>query len=708
MNPPHSAQASSGSQQQRSRDHGDRMELARASLVAVLASCVTIGTASAHGGQYRGPSTVVPPASGSTNSAGSASGGGAGSSATTSQPGPSASNSSSGPAGPVGAAGAGKVGGRGYAVDADLSSWEFWWEFQKDPLLRARDGLDLRRAIHATDALLGGRAALGSTLEAPTEREVRTVVIPALVAALRNAADRDTTTAAMIALAKIGQDPDGLRLHDLFRERLTSLDQEIRETAALALGIARQCRREDIDLLVALATDSPAGQRATARSEVDQRTRAFACYGLGLCLPNMEPVRRNTPVRALLSLLKAEGAASVHRNVTVAAIAALGQLPSEAEPASGALVDLAASGLLAFYDLDLGPGAQLVQSHCPMSLSALLGRSHPLSAECRTRFVARLASEAAADLGPGSKSNDHVAQSCAAALGALCRPWENEDSPDRAACETLIRVYRTARDHQTRYFAALAVGRIGGSKARGALLAELRGASRAIEQPWIMLSLGSLAADHIEAQKREGQTPEPDLEIRDALIAALGASKNPQTIGAASIAVGLCRAPGSADRLRSALSTYGHREDVGGQIAIGLSLLDERGAAPQLRELLAGSVRQPQLLVRLATALGKLGDADAVTQLVAMLETSEGGLARMSALSSGLGQLGDRRCIAPLVQMLQNPQLTPLTRAFAAVALGGVCDPEPMPWNARYAAAVNYRAAVETLTDGATGILDIL
>ena len=112
--------------------------------------------------------------------------------------------------------------------------------------------------------------------------------------------------------------------------------------------------------------------------------------------------------------------------------------------------------------------------------------------------------------------------------------------------------------------------------------------------------------------------------------------------------------------------------------------------------------------MRLATALGKLGDADAVTQLIAMLETSDGGLARMSALSSGLGQLGDRRCIAPLVQMLQDPQLTPLTRAFAAVALGGVCDPEPMPWNARYAAAVNYRAAVETLTDGATGILDIL
>ncbi len=682
--------------------------IAHASLLAAVACCVTLGTANAHGGQYRGPSTVTPPTSGSTNASGGSASSGSANANAPSTPGPASSSSNTGPAGPTGAAVAGKVGGRGYAVDADLSSWEFWWEFQKDPLLRAREGLELRRAFHATDVLLSGRGALASLLEAPSERDVRTVVIPALVGSLRKAADRDTITATMVALAKIGQDPDGPTLHELFRERLTSLDQEIRETAALAIGIARQCRREDLDLLIALATDSPAGHRATARSQVDERTRAFACYGLGLCLPRLEPARRNGPVRALLSLLKAEGAAGVHRNVTVAAIAALGQLPSDPDSASRALVDLAAEGLLSFYDQDLGPGAQLTQSHCPMSLSALLGRSHPRSEECRSRFLKRLSEERASDLGPGSKTNDHVGQSCAAALGAMCRPWESDVSPDHQACKTLLAAYRTARDHQTRYFAALALGRIGGARAREALLRELREASRAIEQPWIMLSLGSLAADAIEEQKRAGVTPEPDTEIRDALLSALASSKNPQTIGSASIALGLCRAPGSVDRLRGALMDYGKREDVGGQIAIGISLLEERGAAPQLRELLAGSVRQPQLLVRLATALGKLGDAEAVHQLVAMLESSEGGLARMSALSSGLGQLGDRRCIAPLVQMLQNPSLTPLTRAFAAVALGGVCDPEPMPWNARYAATVNYRAAVETLTDGASGILDIL
>lgn len=593
-------------------------------------------------------------------------------------------------------------------MDADLTSWEFWWEFQKDPLLRLRDGLELRRAFSATDALLGGRGAPGRRIEPPSASDVRTVVIPALVGALQEASDRDTISSAMVALAKIGQDPDGIRLHDLFVQRLSSHDQEIRETAALCVGITRQCRREDIAMLIALCTDSTLAHKASSRTQIDQRTRAFACYGLGICLARIEPTRRQEPVRALLSLLDAAGAASTQRNVTVAAIAAIGQLPRDDSPAGRALLDIAANGLMAFYDRDMGPGAQLVQAHCPIAIAHLIGKEHAMSDLCRAKFVARLADDRDSDASAEAKTNDHVGQSCAAALGVLCRAWENQTSPDHAACLELVRTYKEATDHQTRYFAALSIGRIGGENARRALLEEMREASRAIEQPWIMLALGAMTADRFAASKAGGSSADIDRDVRDSLLRALESAKNPQAIGAAAIALGLCRSPGSADKLRAALSDYGKREDVGGQVAIGLALLEERSASAHIRELLAQSVRQPQLLVRLATALGRLGDAEAVTQLTAMLQDTEGGLARMSAVASGLGQLGDKRCVAPLVQMLQNKDLTPLTRAFAAVALGGVCDPEPMPWNARYAATLNYRAAVETLTDGAAGILDIL
>ncbi len=593
-------------------------------------------------------------------------------------------------------------------IDADLSSWEFWWEFQKDPLLRLRDGMELRRALNATDALLGGRGALARTLEPPSATTVQTVVVPGLVKAFREATDRDTISSTMVALAKIGQDPAGARLHDLFSQKLSSHDQELRETAALCIGISRQCRREDIALLVALCVDAPLAHREAARTEIDQRTRAFACYGLGLCLPRIEPHRRHAPVRALQSLLEASDATSTQRNVTVAAIAALGQLPRDTSAAGRSLLDIAANSLLAFYDKELGPGAQIVQAHCPIAIANLIGPDHALSDVCRSEFAGCLAAERTSDSGPTSKANDHVGQSCASALGLLCRPWENETSPDHDICLRLLRTCREARDHQTRYFAALSLGRIGGEKARTALLDEMREASRAIEQPWIMLALGSMIAARADASLVGLVTPDDDREVCESLLRTLDAAKSPHAIGAAAIALGLCRAPGSGDRLRAALSEYGDREDVGGQIAIGLALLEERSAAPHIRELLADSVRKPQLLVRFAMSLGKLGDAEAVAQLTSMLTDAEGGLARLSAVASGLGQLGDRRCVDPLVQMLQNKTLTPLTRAFAAVALGGVCDPEPMPWNARYAATLNYRAAVETLTDGASGILDIL
>ena len=70
--------------------------------------------------------------------------------------------------------------------------------------------------------------------------------------------------------------------------------------------------------------------------------------------------------------------------------------------------------------------------------------------------------------------------------------------------------------------------------------------------------------------------------------------------------------------------------------------------------------------------------------------------------------IGDSGTIASLKEILFDESLTKLSRAFAAVALGGVADKEPLPWNAKIGSNLNYRAAVETLFDGAGGILDIL
>ena len=46
--------------------------------------------------------------------------------------------------------------------------------------------------------------------------------------------------------------------------------------------------------------------------------------------------------------------------------------------------------------------------------------------------------------------------------------------------------------------------------------------------------------------------------------------------------------------------------------------------------------------------------------------------------------------------------------ADEAVALGGIADKEPLPWNAKIAVNMNYRAAVETLVESGAGVLEIL
>ena len=80
----------------------------------------------------------------------------------------------------------------------------------------------------------------------------------------------------------------------------------------------------------------------------------------------------------------------------------------------------------------------------------------------------------------------------------------------------------------------------------------------------------------------------------------------------------------------------------------------------------------------------------------------------MAAVSNALVQIGDRDSINPLREMLLDEGQPEMTRAFAAVALGGIADKEKLPWNAKLAVDMNYRAAVETLIQSGAGVLEIL
>ena len=151
-----------------------------------------------------------------------------------------------------------------------------------------------------------------------------------------------------------------------------------------------------------------------------------------------------------------------------------------------------------------------------------------------------------------------------------------------------------------------------------------------------------------------------------------------------------------------------NKDELAGYICIGLALMNDQRSLEQIGRLVKESVRRPARLQQAAIALGKLGDKNAASTLVEMMTTGDQNLAKMSAIASALGFIGDRRTVTPLIKVMQDESLPDISRAFGAVALGGVAMQELLPWNTKIGINMNYRASVETLTNQVSGILDIL
>jgi len=212
----------------------------------------------------------------------------------------------------------------------------------------------------------------------PTDDEKKTNILPALKKAIDSTEQRDINSSCMVAMAKIGNDdlPDGKHLEDIFLPRLKKNDQEVSETAALAFGIAATNRMEYLDVLVGLAKDDASGRTACGKSEVNDRTRSFAAYGIGLiAYYNNKYEIKEKAFGALKDLIDDKKISS--RNIKVAAINAMGLLniptnATNAEDKGKKLVDDALECLKNYYAQNLGSGEQLLQAHAPTAIAKLL------------------------------------------------------------------------------------------------------------------------------------------------------------------------------------------------------------------------------------------------------------------------------------------------------------------------------------------------
>ncbi|MBK8095471.1 MAG: hypothetical protein IPK26_00070 [Planctomycetes bacterium] len=631
----------------------------------VLVFALAAGLAVAHGGQYRGPwgGPSVPPG----------------------VPGPGGPTTG-GPGSPA----PGPTTGGGGGFD-DATSWQVWWEFNKDSFLRLREAV-MDEPVSGSDEFYLGPTKVAVARDAmfPSEKERRDRIVPALAELLRREDHRDIVTATLVSLARIGLDAPGVVLEDVFARYLPRDEQEVRETAVLAFGIAG--RASGLPFLQALLRDDKRGRQLVDQAEVGERTRAFAAWSLGLLARRSTDAGVKQQVHDLLAPVLADDELK-SRDLRVAAISAMGLLrPEPSRAADKRLQWQAVDELLAFYQQDLGKGMQLVQAHVPTALARLLGRGR----EAAHQRVKKLL---IGELSAKERRNPTIYMSAALALGQMSLPQEDE-AEDAAVSQALLRAFRELHDRQARNFALIALGRIGGEQNRRDLLAMWPTAHKLNDRPWLAMALGLIAWS-----KRSEGTIDDDIGrlLREEILD----QENEEALSAFAVGLGLSGFEPGYDDLMQQLKKNEKRERVAGYLCVAVALLGNREAAPELSAIMGRSLRRPFLLQQSAIALGRLGDKAAVPQLQEMLTKSES-VASLASIAGGIGEIGDRRTITPLLDMLKDDELGKLARAFVAASLGRIGDKDKLPWNVPYSLDVNYRADVDTLVNGMNGILDIL
>ncbi|MEL6712699.1 MAG: HEAT repeat domain-containing protein [Planctomycetota bacterium] len=699
---------------------------------AVLAGAL-VAPSFGHGGTYRGPGdTVPPPGGGAGGPAGAAPPPSAGPAAPSS-PGPSSPGApapASPGAAPAAPGASGPTTGAGPDLGADLSLWDFWWGFNKEPYLNLRARVRAVGVQSGSDDLFLGRGTQLKTQGSlrPTQDQIRNEVVPALKWALENEEQNDIITGALIALAKIGDvsDADGKsEFVEIISGFLKSPEQEISETAALALGILADDRA--VPNLVGLMLDDKTG-RALIERDVPFRTRTFAAYGLGLVgYTTATNEMRQTISEHIVDFL--QGPSLAQPDMKVGAVQAIGLIPLdwdstiEAEENSNAAYVANRRALLEYLYMKTDPvkrGAEggfddhRVRAQTPVAIARLMTNGEEVPEdldELRGKIVERFIK-----LANNRQERVEVRQSATIALGMIGDAGDSKTN--KTIFKALEKIAKDSPDPQSEFFGVMAIAQMGSRKGAGDdpralqedaedFLTKALAQGKGQKAPWSALALGVFGNALIE---NDGAI---STSLKSAIREKFSRKKSPVERGAYAVALGLIKDGSSEELLLDALEKIGSGQDeVRGHICVGLGLMEATTANEKLNDLVKNSKYRPDLLKSAAIGLGLLGDKSAVGVLVEMLKDAPG-LSSQAAIATALGTIGDTNAVTELVRVVRNEadqEISDVARGFACAALGITCDKETFPWNTKIAVNANYRANVRTLTspDNGDGILDIL
>jgi HEAT repeat protein len=627
-------------------------------------------------------------------------------------------------------------------------SWEDWWHFNKDPYLELKRAVSTGMPATEANAVFGPAAARSGGVDFTAL--LRTRVLPALRELVKTETSPDVVSAALVALARVtasastsptaaapasaSMEKDAVALRsstiaaaiETISTRLADSNQEIAETAALALGILRD--EDALPTLELLLADGERGRTLAGGHGVPARTRAFAAYGIGLVAHSAKNNRaRQVAARALCTALAERHAALA--DVEVASVLALSLDRIEASANSGAAAWVSRQSEIA-----------LLRSVLADEKRPAVVRAHALTA------IARLATDAPAEtvapveesflaaLQVHAKTENGELQSSAQALGLL---GDAGDGPIARRMRTTLGLVLKDPDAQARWFAVVALGEMGsrespddageeGLAACRDTISNLVARGMGAIRPWAAIALGllerrtedRLAAARTAASGNGGAAPPKAPTAGDPNAAMLARSREllreyffgaklRTHFGAGALALGLVRDREAVPMLLERLTSL--TEDQGqAYVALALGMIGDPRAIGPLREVAAKSEFRPDSLEQAATALALLGDRSAAPKLAEWLAKA-GSQSAQASIARALGKIGDVRTIQPLLEIAGKKDAPALTRAFAIVALGQVGDLDLLPWYVPISSDLNYTQTTSTLIAGdGTGILEIL
>lgn len=625
--------------------------------------------ASGHGGQLKPPGDAVPPNIGGPP--GGSTPGGPGGPATPGNGGPAISGPRSPgqgtPSAPtVRGSGTGGMGRKPRRSALGYERWEFWWTYNKHRFLNLKSRLSGPSNVSGNSGFLVGRGKKERFNDArrPTQDMVMNNVLPCLHGALESD-HPDILDSSVLAIARILSSENGSATVESITELLASTHPTVQQSASLSLGVLGSPRA--IPICYELMINSREGQKLVNKSEVPQTVRAFAALSMGL-------IGEGETWTKLKNVVK-HGNEKVQKELIGCAITALGLMGgTEQKP------EIMNFLLKRLDDQRMDP---FLRSYIPVALGKLGDRT----------ALSRIMKEF-----KNPDLHDAIRQSCAIAIGLLADIDNNEE-----AVNILIKYIKEGKDVQSRHFSFMALADIGArdtefeansdrhEKLTRFLLRETVKPSRTGHRSWAALA----AAVHAR----------PHEDLHAMVINKIGetfmTTSNPSDKGAMAIGLGLLRSDSWSGMLLETLCETRDKA-LQGYLCVSLGLMNKQAALTRIRAI-ASNETNFSFRLKAATALGLMGDTEAVGILTDALARGRTLSVTLSA-AKALGLIGDRNALDALSGIIENKEAHDMARAFAAVALGMICEKSDLPWNSVIAENCNYRAAGEALVEA----IDIL